>query len=266
MTPTRIVITGSTRGVGLRMAREFLFRGCTVMVSGRTRQAVDSAVAHLKSEVPKGDVHGQPCDTGIYGQVEALWIAAVQELGGVDHWINNAGIGQATAPLWELSPEEMEAVIRTDVLGVLYGARVAMRGMAPTGRGMIWFMEGHGSNGRIMKGHSVYGAAKRSLRYAANALAVEAMGTGIMIGTLSPGIMLTDFTLSRLDRNDAAAWKRTRAVFNILADTPETVAAFLVPRILAANKNGTHIAWLTNAKIMMRFMTAGFRKRSVMPD
>jgi NAD(P)-dependent dehydrogenase (short-subunit alcohol dehydrogenase family) len=266
MAKTRIVITGSTRGLGLRMAREFLARGCAVMVSGRTRHTLDSTVALLKSESPKGEVHGHPCDIGDYGQVEALWTAAVQALGGVDHWINNAGIGQATVPIWELAPEEMEAVIRTDVLGVLYGARVAMRGMASVRKGMIWFMEGHGSDGRIMNGLSVYGAGKRSVRYVAKALAVEAQRTGILIGTLSPGIMLTDFTLSRLDRNDAETWKRTKAVFNILADTPETVAAFLVPRILAAKKNGTHIAWLTNAKIMMRFMTAGLTKRSVISD
>jgi chlorophyll(ide) b reductase len=73
MAKTRIVITGSTRGVGLRMAREFLSRECTVMVSDRTRQAVDSALAHLKSELQDADVHGYPCDTGDYGQVEALW-------------------------------------------------------------------------------------------------------------------------------------------------------------------------------------------------
>ncbi len=266
MAKTRIVITGSTRGVGLRMAREFLSRGCAVMVSGRTWQAVDSAVAQLKEQVRDADVHGHPCDTGNYTQVEALWAAAAQEFGGVDHWINNAGIGQAAAPLWELAPDEMEAVIHTDVLGILYGARVAMRGMSPARSGTIWFMEGYGSDGRIMKGIAVYGAAKRAVRYAAHALAVEAKGMGVTIGTLSPGIMVTDFTLSKLDRSDAAAWKRTRAVFNILADTPETVAAFFVPRILAARKNRTHIAWLTNGKIMFRFMTAGIAKRSVMPE
>jgi hypothetical protein len=60
-------------------------------------------------------------------------------------------------------------------------------------------------------------------------------------------------------------WKGTKAVFNILAETPETVVAFLVPRRLAANTNGTHIVWQTIAKIMMRFMTAGLTKRNVLP-
>jgi NAD(P)-dependent dehydrogenase (short-subunit alcohol dehydrogenase family) len=199
MAKTRIVITGSPRGVELRMAREFLSRGCAVMVSGRTRQAVDSALAQLKSKLHDADVHGPPCDNCDDGQVEALWTAAAQTLWGVDHWIKNAGIGQPTTPIWELAPDEMEAVIRTDLLGVLYGARVAMRRMVCAGKGMIWFMEGHG------------------------------------------------FHL-------------------VAADRLETVAALLAPRILAAKKNGTHIDWLTNAKGTLRFMTAGFRKRSVMPD
>jgi len=91
----------------------------------------------------------------------------------------------------------------------------------------------------------------------ARALAVEAKGTGVLVGALSPGIMVRDFTMKQIDRGNAEAWKRTKKVFNVLADTPETVAAFLVPRILAAKKSGTLIAWLTNAKIMFRFMTGG---------
>jgi NAD(P)-dependent dehydrogenase (short-subunit alcohol dehydrogenase family) len=165
-----------------------------------------------------------------------------------------------------VAPQDMEAIVRTDVLGVLYGARAAMRGMRKQGCGTIWFMEGHGSDGRIMSGLSVYGAAKRALRYVARALAVEAKGTAVRVGTLSPGIMVTDFTMKQAGRGDPAAWERTRKVYNILADTPETVAAFLVPRILAARRSGRHIAWLTSAKIMFRFLTAGVSGRKVIEE
>jgi NAD(P)-dependent dehydrogenase (short-subunit alcohol dehydrogenase family) len=266
MGKTRIVITGSTRGLGLRLAREFLSRGCAVVVSGRTSEGVAASLGSLRREFPGAEAHGFPCDTGIYGQVEALWDAAVTRLGGVDHWINNAGIGQPTVPIWDLEPALMESIVRTDLLGVLHGARVAMRGMAAQGRGAIWFMEGHGSNGRIMKGLSVYGASKRALRYVARALALEARGTGVLVGALSPGIMITDFTMKQLDRSDRESWERTKKVFNILADRPETVASFLAPRILAAKKSGTLIAWLTGRKILFRFMTAGLVKRKVMED
>lgn len=260
---TRIVITGSTRGLGLCLAREFLARGCAVTVSGRTSKAVDAAVARLRVEFPDGQVHGAACDTGHPCQVDGLWTSAVRAMGGVDHWINNAGISQPLVPIWDVDPADIEAVVCTDLLGVLYGARTAMRGMLAQGSGAIWFMEGHGSSGGIRKGMSVYGAAKRALRYAARALAVEARGTGIIVGALSPGIMITDFTMSRLDRGDRASWERTVKVFNILADTPETVAAFLAPRILRARRTGTLIAWLTGPKIMRRFMTAGITRRRV---
>jgi NAD(P)-dependent dehydrogenase (short-subunit alcohol dehydrogenase family) len=262
----RIVITGSTRGLGLCLAREFLARGCTVVVSGRTREAVEAAVTRLGAEFPNAAVHGHPCDTGDAEQVDRLWAAAAAAMGGVDHWINNAGIGQPTVPIWELDPQETEAIIRTDLLGVLHGARAAMRGMLAQGSGAIWFMEGHGSSGGIRNGMSVYGAAKRALRYVARALTFEAKGTEILVGALSPGIMVTDFLLSRLDRSDPARWERTKKVMNILADRPETVAAFLVPRVLAARRTGALIAWLTGSKIMARFMTAGLARRKVMPD
>jgi NAD(P)-dependent dehydrogenase (short-subunit alcohol dehydrogenase family) len=268
----RIVITGSTRGLGFQLAREFLRTGCAVVVSGRTGTAVDAALSRLRAEYPQAAVHGIACDVAEPGQVQALWDGAVKALGGVDHWINNAGVGQPTVPLWDLEPGMMEAVVRTDLLGVLFGARVAMRGMTAQAReqgrapGAIWFMEGHGSDGSVRSGLSVYGAAKRALRYVARALAVEARDTGVLVGALSPGIMVTDFTLKPLDRRDPAAWERTRRVFNILADLPETVAAFLAPRILAARRSGTLIAWLTGPKILFRFLFAGILRRRVMPD
>jgi NAD(P)-dependent dehydrogenase (short-subunit alcohol dehydrogenase family) len=268
----RIVITGSTRGLGYQLAREFLHRGCEAVVSGRTGTAVNAALSLLRAEFPKAAVHGIPCDVTDPEQLQALWDGAVKALGDVDHWINNAGVGQPATPMWELDSGLMQTVVRTDLLGVLYGARVAMRGMTARPRepgrspGAIWFMEGHGSDGSVRRGLSVYGAAKRALRYVARALAVEAKGTGVIVGALSPGIMVTDFTLKRLDRQDPAAWERTRRVFNILADRPETVAAYLAPRILAARRSGTLIAWLTGPKILFRFLFAGILRRRVMPD
>jgi NAD(P)-dependent dehydrogenase (short-subunit alcohol dehydrogenase family) len=268
----RIVITGSTRGLGFQLARDFLRRDCAVVVSGRGREAVDAAIFGLRTEFMNAVVHGIPCDVAEPAQVQALWDGAVKAIGGVDHWINNAGIAQPLVPVWDIEPGLMEAVVRTDLLGVLYGARVAMRGMTSQPRepgrpaGAIWFMEGHGSDGSVRRGMSVYGAAKRALRYVAKALAVEARETGVLVGALSPGIMVTDFTLKQLDRRDSAAWERTKHVFNILADRPETVAAFLAPRILAARRTGALIAWLTGPKILFRFLFAGLLRRKVMPD
>ncbi len=263
---TVVVITGSTRGLGFCMAREFLARNCAVVVSGRSGEGVRRAVSLIEKDFPGAAVLGFACDVRDSSQVQALWDEAEKRFGKVDHWINNAGIGQPMQTIWSLSSEIMEDVFRTNVLGTLFGSRVAMGGMRPRGRGAIWIMEGHGSDGRIRGGLSVYGASKRALRYVARALSQEAKGTGVLVGALSPGLMITDFTMKQLNRENSEEWRRTKRVFNIIGDRPETVAAFLVPRILAARKNGTHIAWLSDAKVMMRFMTAGFTKRKVIDE
>ena len=119
----RIVITGSTRGLGLCMARELLKGGCIVMISGRTWGAVDASLELLKRELPDAMVFGFPCDTGVYQQVETLWNESVKALGGVDHWINNAGIGQPTIPIRQLPPHDMESIVRTDLMGILMARR-----------------------------------------------------------------------------------------------------------------------------------------------
>jgi NAD(P)-dependent dehydrogenase (short-subunit alcohol dehydrogenase family) len=263
---TAIVITGSTRGLGFCMAREFLTRGCAVVISGRSGNGVKSAVSIVEKDSPDASVLGFPCDVREASQVQALWDEAEKRFGRVDHWINNAGIGQPMQPIWSLPAEVMEDVFRTNVMGTLFGSQVAMRGMKARGKAAIWLMEGHGSDGRMRGGLSVYGASKRALRYIARTLAEEAKGTGILIGALSPGLMITDFTMKQLNREDREKWERTKRIFNIIADNPETVAAFLVPRILAARRNGMRIAWLTNAKIVWRFAGAGISRRKVIQD
>ncbi|HTX71943.1 MAG TPA: SDR family oxidoreductase [Rectinemataceae bacterium] len=262
MDESKVVITGSTRGLGLAMAREFASRGCPVMVSGRSPEATETARARLQAEYPESRIAGRHCDIRRESELQGLWDAAVEAFGAVDHWINNAGIPQSTRTIWELGLDELRDLIDTDLLGAIQGARVAMRGMQRQGSGAIWFMEGHGSNGRIMRGLSVYGASKRGVRYVARALAVEAEVTPVRIGALSPGIMITDFTMDHVDRA-SPAWERTKRIFNILADRPERVAAFLVPRILGNTRNGSLIAWLTPAKILFRFMTSALVRRSV---
>jgi short-subunit dehydrogenase len=97
-------------------------------------------------------------------------------------------------------------------------------------------------------------------------LAKELEGTGVIAGRLSPGMMLTDFITKSPDGKVAEIEnnERFKKMFNVLADKPETVAAFLVPRILSNTKNGKQIAWLTNAKVAVRFITMPFSKRKLL--
>ena len=207
-------------------------------------------------------VLGQPCDVRIYSQVERLWDAACQRFGHVDIWINNAGLGTEQRRLWTHPEEELAAVVDTNVIGTLYGCRIAVDRMREQGFGAVYNMEGLGSNGRRVEGLTLYGTTKRAIRYLTEGLVEETKGSPVLMGALSPGMVTTDFLLDRYD-HDTEAWERAKRIFNILADRVETVAPWLVDKVLANTRHGARISWLTFPKIVWRVATAPFVERNV---
>lgn len=258
-----VIITGSTKGIGAGLAREFLARGCVVVVSGRSQARVEAAVMQLSQEFAPDHILGHPCDVTQFEQVQALWDAAVNRLGRVDFWINNAGITSSGENFWqEPVQESLDAVVNTNLLGVMYGSKVAFEGMLRQGFGQIYNMEGFGSDGRMGSGMTIYGATKYALRYFTRSLAKEAAQTPVKVCTLSPGMVVTDLLIGGYAGNDAD-FERAKRIFNILADHVETVTPFLAEKILANQKNGAAVAWLTTPKILRRFLTAPFNKRDL---
>ncbi len=257
-----VVITGSTRGIGFGLAQGFLERGCAVAISGRSTERVDAAAQALVERFGAERVLGQACDVSKYEQVQALWDAAAQRFGRVDIWVNNAGVAHGQSSLFSQDPEEIRANIDTNILGELYGTRVALAGMKAQGSGAIYNMEGLGSTGRRVEGMTVYGTTKYALAYFNRALAQETEGTGIITGVLRPGMVVTDLLTVQRD-DDPRAWERQKRIFNILADKVETVAPWLAEQMLANTKNGAVINWTKGGKMMLRFLTAPFVKRRV---
>ena len=83
----------------------------------------------------------------------------------------------------------------------------------------------------------------------------------MIVGKLSPGIMITDFITNALGNEKIVLPEKTKKVYNILGDTPDVVASFLVKEMIRNQKNGKKIDWLPNRKAAWRFMTAAFNKR-----
>jgi NAD(P)-dependent dehydrogenase (short-subunit alcohol dehydrogenase family) len=260
----RIVITGSTRGIGYAMADAFLDRGCRLIVNGRRQEGVEQACVDLAMKHGSESLYGYAASVSRIDEVEALWSYAVEHLGGVDIWINNAGLGHDMQSLWEISPEQVRNVIDVNVLGLIYGSQVAVKGMLEQGAGQIYNMEGFGSNGRTRDGLSVYGTSKAAVRYLSKALTKEVEGSGVIIGTLSPGMVLTDLILERYADNPQGL-EDAKSVFNIIADTADNVAPWLVEQILNNKKNGAEINYLSTPKMIGRFLKSPFSKRDLFP-
>ncbi len=168
-----VVITGSTRGIGLGMAREFLRRGHDVAISSRRADAVERSRDTLAAEFPDRRVVAVACDVGEYAQVEALWRSAAGTLGSVDIWVNNAGRDGIKVPFFTIPPEDYAATVQTNLVGVMNGCRVAIPAMYRQGGGRIFNMEGFGSNGSVRPTIAPYGATKYAVTYLTKALAAE---------------------------------------------------------------------------------------------
>lgn len=255
-----IVITGSTRGIGFSMAVEFLRSGCQVILSGRGQMLSEADHTALAPYAGKYDY--VMCDVQDRENVQRLWDTAVHRLGVIDIWINNAGRSVPYRPVWETGENDTLQVIQTNITGMIWGSQAAAAAMIRQGHGAIYSMEGMGSDNRIQKKTILYGTTKHALSYFMKGLARELEGTGVIAGRLSPGMMLTDFITKTPDGElaDVVSDERFRKIFNILADKPETVAQFLVPRILSNTKNDNQIVWLTNRKVVWRFITAKSRR------
>ena len=145
------------------------------------------------------------------------------------------------------------------------GSKLVMEEMLKNHKGAIYNIEGYGSNDAMMLGLNMYGTSKRAITHFTQALAKEneERNTGIIVGRLSPGIMITDFITNALGNGEKIELpEKTKKVYNILGDYPDVVSEFLVTEMIKNTKNNAHINWLTNGKAAWRFMTAGFNKRN----
>jgi short-subunit dehydrogenase len=261
-----IVITGGTRGIGKGLATEFLRKQCRVSISGRTQGKVDELVEELKQISGNDRCQGMTCDVTIASDIQKFWDMA-SAIQAIDIWINNAGINHSSQQFHKLDTQVIQEVLATNISGTMLASHIAIRGMLNQGFGYLYNMEGLGSDGRMVEGVSVYGSTKRSVRYFTRALIKEYKKHPIHIGTLSPGMVVTDMLIEPLLKKPDEH-REALKIFHILADRPEKVTPWLVSRILGNQKHGAHIAWLTNQKIAGRFMASMFKKRKVegLPD
>jgi 3-oxoacyl-[acyl-carrier protein] reductase len=182
------IVTGGTKGIGRGIAEALLREGVSVCISARVEREIDEAVKALQ---PLGQVTGFKADVRVYEQVRALVDHAVNELGGLDILINNAGIG-IFQTVEETSPEDFRAVLETNVCGVFYCCHEAIPQMKQRGGGYIInisSLAGVNAHARM----AAYNASKFGLNGFSEALMQEVRHDNIKVSYIMPGSVNTEF-------------------------------------------------------------------------
>jgi NAD(P)-dependent dehydrogenase (short-subunit alcohol dehydrogenase family) len=255
-----IVITGSSKGIGYGLAQEFLKQGQRVTISAHVPAEVAEAEKSLAARFGKARVKSHVCNVSDPVQLQSLWNAAINNYGKVDIWINNAGRGYPREFFWDVPTDTINAVIRTNLLGEMFGSKVAFKGMLAQGSGQIYNMMGMGDSGPVVPKTIIYASSKAGVSYFTKGLIIEAAKTPVQVCYLSPGIVVTDLMQPGLEGEGS---ERARKFFNIMGDRVETVTPWLVKKMLANQKHGAYINWLPNRKLVWRVLRAPFTHRNI---
>ncbi|XP_052194596.1 chlorophyll(ide) b reductase NOL, chloroplastic [Diospyros lotus] len=271
--PYNVLITGSSKGIGFALAKEFLKAGDNVVICSRTAERVESALQNLRREFGEQHVWGTTCDIRQGEDVKNLVAFAKEKLKYIDIWINNAGSNAYSyKPLSEASDEDLIDVVTTNTLGLMICCREAIKMMLNQPRGgHIFNVDGAGSDGRPTPRFAAYGATKRSVVHLTKSLQAELQMQdvkNVIVHNLSPGMVTTDLLMS------GATTKQAKFFINVLAEPAEVVAEYLVPNVRSIPSNGstkpTYIRFLTGLKaysqIFSRLAFGARRNRYVLED
>ncbi len=232
------VVTGSTRGFGRATAAAFVREGARVVVSSRSRAAVDAAVAELGPEVSVGVV----ADVTRREDHEALARAALASFGRLDVWVNNAGVSGPYGPTPAVPDEDFLRVLDTNVRGVYLGSMVAVRHFLGQGSGKLINTLGRGDRGPVPN-QNAYASSKAWVRSFTLALARETRGSGISVLAFNPGLMLTDMVGEvRAIRGYEDRMRPFATVLRLWGEDPDVPAGTVVELASSATDGKTGLA------------------------
>lgn len=177
----RALVTGSTAGIGLAIARALAAEGAQVWINGRTQARVEQALAQLRGEVKGAQLHGLAADLGTRAGCDAVR-TGVPEL---DVLVNNVGIFDAK-PFEEIPDEDWLRFFEVNVLSGVRLARAYLPGMRQRGWGRILFISSESAL-QIPQEMIHYGMTKTAQLAVARGLAETTRGTAITVNALLPG-------------------------------------------------------------------------------
>ncbi len=178
--PRNVVVTAAASGIGLAIARAFAARGDRVMVCDVDEEALGALAASDPG------ISGEVCDVADRADVERFMGRVAATLGGLDVFVNNAGISGPTAPVEDLDPRDWDAVVAVNLTAAFNFSRLAIPLLKRSDRGVVIVMSSVA--GRYgYPNRSAYAATKWGLVGFTKSLAIELGEYGIRANAILPG-------------------------------------------------------------------------------
>lgn len=134
-----VVITGSARGLGFEMAKQFIQNDFNVVICDILEEKLENSRQEL-SKMAKDDnrVLALKCDVTVESDLQNVLDKAILKYKNVDIWINNAGVNQPMCPIWEVESVKINRLIDIDLKSAIIGSKIAMKQMIKQGFGQIY--------------------------------------------------------------------------------------------------------------------------------
>jgi len=185
------VVTGAGRGIGAAIARQLSSLGATAVLCGRTPAALDSTAKAIAQS--GGKAEALACDVTDLHSVEAAARHVETSFGRVDIVVNNAGIGGFAGPLYQLSPENWDQILNTNLRGVYYMTRAFTPLMIRAGSGHVINISSLAGKNALPNG-AAYSASKWGLNGLSYSMAEELRSHNIRVAVICPGSTNTDLS------------------------------------------------------------------------
>jgi len=183
------IITGGATGIGRAIAERFLDEGATVVIA-------DVDEARGASTADELDCRFEQCDVQEYDQVTDLVDRTVEEFGGLDVMVNNAGIASETS-VEEMELAEWETVLAINLDGVMHGTKAALPHLKASGGSIINLGSIYGLVGG--EGAASYSAAKGGVVNFTQQVAIDYADQGVRVNSICPGFVETPMTEDLLE-------------------------------------------------------------------
>ena len=240
------VVTGSTSGIGLGIAKALAEQGANIMMNGFGEK--DAAMAEVKAYGVEVEYHG--ADMSKPAEIEDMMKTAEKRFGGVDILVNNAGI-QHVANVEDFPVDRWDAIIAINLSSAFHTSRMALPGMKQRNWGRIINLASvHGLVGSAQK--SAYVAAKHGIVGLTKVTALETAQTGVTCNAICPGWVLTPLVQKQVDaRAEKDQVSNDEAKKRLLSEkqpsgefvTPEQLAALAVFFCSPAASQIRGVAW-----------------------